>query len=104
MKSKRTRPIAAQKVRTGPRDLDPRLRHLLAAAALCMVTLLAFSNSFQAGFVFDNKALLLQDPRVQEATSQNVALILQHSYWWPLGEAGIYRPLTTLSYLFNFAV
>src|SRR5579871_3189811 len=104
MKSKRKRGTAPQELSNGPRGLDPRLRHVLAAAALCVVTLLAFSNSFQAGFVFDNQALLQQDPRVQEATSQNVALIIQHSYWWPLGEAGLYRPLTTLSYLFNYAV
>ena len=31
-------------------------------------------------------------------------LIFQHTYWWPHGEAGLYRPVTTLSYLFNYAV
>ena len=65
--------------------------------------MLAFSNSFQAGFVLDNKGLLL-DPRIREFTPENFALILKHTYWWPTGEAGLYRPFTTLSYLFNYAV
>jgi hypothetical protein len=68
-----------------------------------MLTLLAFSNSFQAGFVLDNKGLLF-DPRIREWTPENIALILKHTYWWPTGEAGLYRPFTTLSYLFNYAV
>lgn len=52
----------------------------------------------------DNKRLLVSDPRLREATWQNVGLIFSHSYWWPVGEAGLYRPFTTLTYLFNHAV
>jgi hypothetical protein len=79
--------------------------HRVAAAiALGLLTLAAYSNSFSAGFPFDNKQLILQDPRVHEASAANVDLILQHSYWWPYGESGLYRPVTTLSYLFNYAV
>src|ERR1039458_2024546 len=66
--------------------------------------LLAFSNSFQAGFALDNKGLIIQDPRIRTATMENVQLILRHTYWWPSGESGLYRPLTTLSYLFNYAI
>ncbi len=40
---------------------NSRTRHLFAALALCTITLLAFSNSFSAGFVLDNKGLLLED-------------------------------------------
>src|SRR5580693_4426782 len=82
----------------------PDIRNLFAAAALCLLTFLAYSNSFQAGFAFDNKGLILQVPQIREATPQNIALIFQHSYWWPLGESGLYRPFTTLSYLFNYAI
>ena len=67
------------------------------------LTLLAFSNSFQSGFVLDNKGLLL-DPRLRDATPENIALILKHTYWWPTGEAGLYRPITTFSYLFNYTI
>jgi protein O-mannosyl-transferase len=82
----------------------PNLRHLLGGFALCVLAVLAYANSFQAGFSWDNQFLILQDTRLREATSQNIGLIFQHTYWWPTGEAGIYRPLTTLSYLLNYAI
>jgi Flp pilus assembly protein TadD len=79
------------------------MRRLAAPLALCALTVLAFTNSFQSGFILDNRGLLL-DPRIREATSENIALIFRHTYWWPTGEAGLYRPFTTLTYLFNYAV
>ena len=96
-------PVAVPPPEPRPGHL-PGARSLLAAAALALITLLAFSNSFSAGFVLDNKGLLLQDPRIRELSAANIRLILQHTYWWPNGEAGLYRPFTTLSYLFNYAV
>ncbi len=74
------------------------------AAVLCAIVIAAYSNSFGAGFAFDSRQLILQDPRVHAATADNVNLILQHTYWWPYGESGLYRPLTTLSYLLNYSV
>ncbi len=76
---------------------------MLALVALALLTIAAFSNSFGAGFILDNQDLLL-DPRIRHATAANLALIFGHSYWWPTGEAGLYRPFTTLSYLFNYAM
>jgi tetratricopeptide (TPR) repeat protein len=81
-----------------------RGRRLLVALGLCAAALLAYANSFGAGFALDNKALILQDPRLRAATPENLDMILRHTYWWPHGEAGLYRPVTTLSYLFNYAV
>ena len=80
------------------------MRHLLVAVGLVLATALAYSSSFQTGFPLDNKGLILQDPRLRTATSENVALILDHTYWWPYGESGLYRPATTASYLVNYAV
>ncbi|HXJ39751.1 MAG TPA: hypothetical protein VNH18_10770, partial [Bryobacteraceae bacterium] len=77
---------------------------LLASLALCALALLAYSNSFTAGFALDNQVLLLGDPRIREVTRENLSQILHHTYWWPNGEAGIFRPLTTLTYLLNYAV
>jgi hypothetical protein len=103
MKAKRRRPAAAPA--SVPRNEGlPARRHVLAGLALAALTLVAFSNSFTAGLVLDNQVLLLGDPRLHEATGHNVGQILQHTYWWPNGEAGLYRPLTTLSYLFNYAI
>jgi len=87
-----------------PRGTGPRMRQWPVVLALCGVTLLAYSNSFGAGFTFDNKGLLLQDPRIREATPQNIGLILHRTYWWPYGESGLYRPITTLTYLFNYSI
>ena len=53
---------------------------------------------------FDNTTLILNDARVHSATVENLELILDHTYWWPYGESGLYRPVTTISYLFNYAV
>src|SRR5579863_9531199 len=81
-----------------------RSRHLIAAALLVAAALAAYSNSFSAGFVFDAKPILMQDPRIRQASAENIGLIFQHTYWWPTGEAGLYRPLTTLSYLLNYTI
>jgi len=103
----RKRPVPALTVgrpKPGAQSLAPRAQDLLLSLVLCAITLLVYANSFSAGFVFSNRWLLLLDARIREATRQNLALILQHTYWWPHGESGLYRPLTTLSYMFNYAV
>jgi len=85
-----------------PTDMPPSgslTTKLPAALALVILSLLAFSNSFDGGFVLDNRGLILNDPRLRAATSDNLRLILQHTYWWPTGEGGVFRPFTTLSYL-----
>jgi len=86
-----------------PDRWTPPPRRVLAITGLCAVTLLAYSNSFQAGFSLDSRGILLQD-RIHAATAENLQLILEHTYWWPYGESGLYRPITTLTYLFNYAV
>src|SRR5208283_1990784 len=74
---------------TEPRPFPPdAARNMRAAASLAVLTFLAFANSLSAGFVLDNKGLLLRDPRIRELTGENIRLILQHTYWWPTGEAG----------------
>src|ERR1700734_1748714 len=86
-----------------PADSSSRRIHF-AIAALCLLTVAAYGNSFGSGFVFDNKGLIQDDPRVHEASAENVELILEHTYWWASYESRLYRPLGTLSYLFNYSV
>ena len=76
-------------------------RHGLILAALWALVLLANINSFRDGFPFDNRAAIVMDARVHAATAQNLHLIFNQDYW-PKQPAGLYRPLTTLSYLFNY--
>jgi len=42
--------------------------------------------------------------RASEVTEENIKLILTRNYWWPKTGDGLYRPVTTLSLLFNNAV
>jgi tetratricopeptide (TPR) repeat protein len=76
----------------------------LAFFFLAAITLTAYSNSFQAGFAQDSRGIILEDPRLQAANGENLRKILQENYWWPQGESGLYRPVTTASYLFNYSL
>jgi tetratricopeptide (TPR) repeat protein len=71
---------------------------------LWAVVLVAYSNSFHAAILFDDVGVLLQDPRIRETTVHNVGSILAEGYWHINPGSGLYRPITTLSYLVNYAV
>lgn len=77
---------------------------LLAGLGLGLVVLLAYGNSFSAGLTLDNTVIIGRDPRIRAWTLHNLGLILTENYWWPYAASDLYRPLTTLSYLFNYAV
>ena len=80
-------------------------RHLLLAFFfLAIVIFAAYSNSFRAGFAQDSRSIILEDPRLRVANVENLHKILQENYWWPKGESGLYRPLTTFSYLLNYSI
>ena len=75
-----------------------------ARAALVALALAAYAGSFGLGLAQDSKAIVAQDPRLREVTTENLKLILTKNYWWPKTGDGLYRPVTTLSLLFNSAV
>jgi tetratricopeptide (TPR) repeat protein len=72
--------------------------------ALWALVVAAYSNSFQSGLVFDNFLTISADPRIQAVTPENLRLILTEQYWYGTTANGLYRPLTTFSYLVNYAV
>ena len=78
-------------------------RHALRIAALWLLALIAYSNSFEGGFVFDNAPILQNDPRIRAMDAENIRLIFTKEYWFDSATTGLYRPMTTLSYLFNYA-
>ena len=82
----------------------PVLYYWLACLLLCAIALVVYSNSFQSGLVLDSRYFVLEDSRIRLPTQQNLALILNHTLWWPRAESGLYRPITTLSLLFNYAI
>jgi len=86
-----------------PVEKPGAIRPALLLAAIIGFTFFAYSNSFHALLLFDNDQVILRDTRVQAVTSDNIRRILTHSYW-EANPTGLYRPLTTLTYLFNFAI
>lgn len=82
----------------------PSTSMLLPYAALVCLTLVAYANALFTGFALDSRMLVLGDPRIRQLNASTLGSIFQHTYWWPNGEAGLYRPLTTFSYLFNYTI
>jgi tetratricopeptide (TPR) repeat protein len=74
------------------------------AASLCAIALAAYANSFGMGFALDAPLIITRDLRIRAATAENLRLILSQDYWWPSFFAGLYRPVTTASFLLNYAI
>ena len=113
MKPNRT---AAKSTRKTARNRDSRgeaahtpvfpsqaIRHILIVGAIIAVAFIAYSNSFHAPFLLDNEDIILRDQRVHAFTSVQFHRILTEQYW-ETAPTGLYRPLTTMSYLLNYAL
>ena len=87
-----------------PHETISRRRHAEALVVLAALVLMAYANSFGTGFARDNRPLILEDARVHSVSTQHLKQILLRSYAWPAFEGGLYRPLTTLSFLLNYAI
>src|SRR5207249_386801 len=86
------------------REMTARIRQAWPILALGALVLAAYANSFGTGLVFDSQAIILQDPRVRSTTWEGVRHIFSEHYWWPNATSDLFRPLTTLSYWFNYVV
>jgi protein O-mannosyl-transferase len=98
-KSRQTLPPA-----TTPDSPGGARRHAWRLLAIWGLVLIAYSNSFQGALVFDSAPVIARDPRIRQATLENIESILTGGYWYVNATAGLYRPLTTFSYLLNYAV
>jgi tetratricopeptide (TPR) repeat protein len=107
--------MAQRKIRRKPQASAPQTadsksevsfdwKTVLLPLGLCLVCVLAYANSFSSGFVADNHYIIQEDPRIRAVTSENVGMIINHGYWFLPPEKGLYRPFTTLTYLFNYAI
>jgi tetratricopeptide (TPR) repeat protein len=72
-------------------------------AAVFVIALAAYINCFHLGVAFDGHAVA-GDSRTHAATADNLRLIFTKDYWWPDAQDRLYRPLTKLSFLFNYAI
>jgi hypothetical protein len=77
---------------------------LLLFLVIGAVLFAAYANSFQAPLLLDNKVVIGTDPRIREFNGENLRLIFTKDYWFPHLPSDLYRPFTTFSYLFNYAV
>jgi tetratricopeptide (TPR) repeat protein len=73
-------------------------------AVVAVVGLLAYSNSFSAALGFDNRFILLQDPRIRSISWHSLHAIFTEDYWRPTFPSNLYRPFATLSYLVNYRI
>ncbi len=93
-----------------PSSLEPlwpaigRLKQAAFVAVLVSLTFLAYVNSFQTGFPLDNAYIILGDSRLHEVNRANLEAIFTENYWYQKAQSGLYRPVTTLSFLLNYAV
>jgi hypothetical protein len=98
-----SRPAPGGGIAALSRAARPAAKHALLLAAVIGVTLLAYVHSFHAPLLSDNAAVILGDTRIRAVTPENLQRILNFSYW-EIYNTGLYRPLTTLSFLLNYAV
>src|SRR5271168_4006574 len=68
-------------------------RHGWRLIAIWGILFIAYSDSFQAGLVLDNAAIIGQDPRIRQATAQNALSILEGGYRYNNPDVGLYRPM-----------
>jgi tetratricopeptide (TPR) repeat protein len=78
------------------------LRHVWAVLGLWGFALAVYSNSFETNLAAD-AAALLHDPRIATANAPGIMALFRQQYW-ASGTSGLYRPVATLSYMFNYAV
>lgn len=86
-------------------SFSPRWRRrALPVLALWGLALIAYCDCFRAGLAFDNAAAIREDSRIQAVTLQNIHLVLTQEYWYNRTVTGLYRPVTTLSFLVNYTL
>jgi len=88
-----------------PRQSVPPIvrRHATLLGTVIVLAWLAYSNSFRAPLILDNAEVIEKDARVHSTSPVQLHRILTQQYW-ETANTGLYRPLTTLSILFNYVV
>ena len=77
---------------------------MVGLVAVGAAVVAAHANGLSGDLVLDARPLILENPALRAATLANLRTLVSTPYWHPLANDGLYRPLTTLSYLVNYAV
>lgn len=81
-----------------PRAPQPRAMFWIVAA----VAVVTYANTLAGGFTFDDTWILLENPLVQDLG--RIGDLLTSPYWGDRSAAGLYRPLTSLSFAIQGAL
>ncbi len=73
---------------------------VLAAAAVLLVSLVAYADNWNHGFVFDDEQLVVRNERIRSL--DRAGELFRTPYWGPERNDGLYRPLTLLSYAVDY--
>src|SRR5262245_26994268 len=76
----------------------------VAIAFVAAVAIATHANSLGNGLPLDAGALVQGNPALRALTWANLRTIFSSDYWSPMATNGLYRPLTTLSFLVNWTV
>lgn len=79
-------------------------QHAVVVVVLTALVAAAYGNSLQGGFPYDNRSQILDDVRLQAVTADNVRRLFTEDLWWPRAVSGLYRPITKVTFLANYAV
>lgn len=87
-------------------------KHLIVAVLLGFIIGMAYRNSYESGMTLDNKyiieeyykAVFRNNPEMDPKSWIQVWQYFKNDYWWPKGISGLYRPLTSLSYWFDYVI
>jgi len=84
---------------------DRRVPPRLVAALLALAALAAYVNSLHGEFVFDDTALVQNNPQIRELGFAGLRRIFGSHYWQTVaGQGGLYRPMVMFSYAVNYAL
>ena len=73
------------------------------ASVIGGLLLLAYAAMPADELTFDNAFVIGGDTRLRAFTMESVSLIFRYDYWWPTLTSNLYRPLTTLSFWFEYS-
>ena len=77
---------------------------LAVVGLLAALILATYANIFDVGLILDSRLIVVNATQVHALSLENLRLILTRSFWWPTIKGYTYRPLTTFSFLLNYAV
>jgi tetratricopeptide (TPR) repeat protein len=75
--------------------------HALSLLLVVAAAVVAYLNAAGGALVFDAKVIVAENPALQTWSADGVRYLFTHDYWQPMATDGLYRPLTTLSFLID---